>query len=149
MQLSHDLYFRAPSADEWDEILESCAREVRSLGRRKTSLDRPARELAHSLEELVGLHGWVSIDYATSLIEQASRFTLAAESGLAAGAPTSGRGRVHAKVTAMPPAYDAAAFDELAFDDEATSPATPSAFAQRRSGVMERTRGHGLRFRAG
>jgi len=126
MQLSHDLHFRAPSADEWDEILESCAREVRSLGRRKKA--------------------WVSIDYATSLIEQATIFTT---EPARQAAPASGTGRVQAKVTAMPPAYDAAAFDDLAFDDEATSPATPSAFAQRRSGVMERTRGHGLRFRTG
>lgn len=167
-----DVLFALPSAEDWDEIIDSCAREVRSVGRRTRGLELFSRQLAHSLEELIGLHGFVSIDYAQSLlgratvlfgtVEQLERRTMPAPAAVPAPLPSLTRVTLPAPARSAPPAAHnddgpdleiEVTTEDLDFgfdmEDEVTSPATPIAFANRKSGVMQvRPRSNGLRLKA-
>ncbi len=126
-----------PSAAEWDDVIYSAALELRALARANPELGIVARQIAHSLQELIGMQGSVSSDYAQSLLGRAQRLLHSAE--------------VLERETHKPAAHwrDEEDEDER---EEVTHPSTPSALTRRpasgtRPLAADATRAHGLRLK--
>jgi hypothetical protein len=114
----------------WDERARLLAADLRTIARTHTVLAVEARQLAFSLEELVGLFGMVSQDYVAELFSRAL--------GLAS-------------VVRSPS-------DEADAEEEQTNPGTPGAIRRARSEagpssglrrVLEPRKDTSLRLRAG